>query len=75
MEPLTTFELIWRVLYQFSSVWLALILLFALSVAFKRRLGLYGKLFDSPIGMIGFCPCDVLGLCRHLRRHGPDRHP
>jgi hypothetical protein len=21
---------------------------------FKRRLGLYGKLFDSPVGMIGF---------------------
>ncbi|WP_164658721.1 ABC transporter permease [Tropicibacter sp. Alg240-R139] len=40
--------------YQFSSVWVALILLFALSMAFKRRLGLYGKLYDSPIGMIGF---------------------
>jgi peptide/nickel transport system permease protein len=35
-------------------VWIALILLFTLSIAFKRRLGLYGKLFDSPIGMIGF---------------------
>ena len=54
MEPLTTWEIIGRVLYQFSSVWVALILLFALSIAFKRRLGLYGKLFDSPIGMIGF---------------------
>ncbi|SLN37275.1 Glutathione transport system permease protein GsiD [Falsiruegeria litorea R37] len=54
MEPLSTMEIIGRVLYQFSSVWVALILLFALSVAFKRRLGLYGKLFDSPIGMIGF---------------------
>lgn len=54
MEPLSTMEIIGRILYQFSSVWVALILLFALSVAFKRRLGLYGKLFDSPIGMIGF---------------------
>ncbi|MDE4174618.1 ABC transporter permease [Phaeobacter sp. PT47_59] len=35
-------------------VWAALIVLFALSISFKRRLGLYGKLFDSPIGMIGF---------------------
>jgi peptide/nickel transport system permease protein len=25
-----------------------------MSIAFKRKLGLYGKLFDSPIGMIGF---------------------
>ncbi|MCU9836881.1 ABC transporter permease [Ruegeria sp. WL0004] len=54
MEPLGTFEIIIRVLYQLSSVWIALLLLFALSIAFKRRLGLYGKLFDSPIGMIGF---------------------
>ena len=35
-------------------VWIALIVTFALSIAFKRRLGLYGKLFDSTIGMIGF---------------------
>ncbi|WP_170439500.1 ABC transporter permease [Ruegeria arenilitoris] len=39
---------------QFLPVWLSLIILFSMSVAFKRRLGLYGKLFDSPIGMIGF---------------------
>ncbi|OIQ43080.1 MAG: peptide ABC transporter permease [Roseobacter sp. MedPE-SWde] len=35
-------------------VWIALVLLFTLSILFKRKLGLYGKLFDSPIGMIGF---------------------
>ena len=35
-------------------VWIALIVTFALSIAFKRRLGLYGKLFDSTVGMIGF---------------------
>ncbi len=39
---------------QFLPVWVSLVILFAMSVAFKRRLGLYGKLFDSPIGMIGF---------------------
>lgn len=39
---------------QFLPVWTALVLLFTLSITFKRRLGLYGKLFDSPIGMIGF---------------------
>ncbi len=54
MEPLGTFEIIGRVLYQFIPVWLALITLFAASMAFRRRLGLYGKLFDSPVGMIGF---------------------
>ena len=54
MEPLSWMEIITRVLYQFTPVWIALVILFAVSAAFKRRLGLYGKLYDSPIGMIGF---------------------
>jgi peptide/nickel transport system permease protein len=32
----------------------ALVVTFVLSITFKRKLGLYGKLFDSPIGMVGF---------------------
>jgi peptide/nickel transport system permease protein len=39
---------------RFVPVWIALVAVFALSIAFKRRLGLYGKLFDSLIGMVGF---------------------
>ena len=39
---------------QMLPVWIALILTFAVSIHFKRRLGLYGKLFDSTVGMIGF---------------------
>jgi peptide/nickel transport system permease protein len=39
---------------RFLPVWAGMIAVFALSITFKRRLGLYGKLFDSPIGMIGF---------------------
>lgn len=54
MDPLSTVEIIIRILAQLSPVWISLIFLYALSIAFKRRLGLYGKLFDSPIGMIGF---------------------
>ncbi|MEM6727395.1 MAG: ABC transporter permease [Pseudomonadota bacterium] len=38
---------------RFLPVWIALIATFAVSIAFKKRLGLYGKLFDSPIGMVG----------------------
>jgi peptide/nickel transport system permease protein len=38
----------------FTPVWISLVALFGLSFAFKRKLGLYGKLFDSTIGMIGF---------------------
>ncbi|TNC69504.1 ABC transporter permease [Rubellimicrobium roseum] len=41
------------VLRRFLPVWIALVVTFGLSLAYKRRLGLYGKLFDSPIGMVG----------------------
>ena len=54
-----TDELPWGMIFalmakQFLPVWIALVVTFALSITFKRRLGLYGKLFDSPVGMIGF---------------------
>ncbi|HMO72086.1 MAG TPA: ABC transporter permease [Paracoccaceae bacterium] len=39
---------------RFWPVWVALIATFALSIRFKGRLGLYGQLFDSPVGMAGF---------------------
>jgi peptide/nickel transport system permease protein len=35
-------------------VWIGLVAVFGLSIAYKRKLGLYGKLFDSTIGMVGF---------------------
>ncbi|MEL7183700.1 MAG: ABC transporter permease [Pseudomonadota bacterium] len=38
----------------FTPVWLSLVALFVASFTYKRKLGLYGKLFDSTIGMIGF---------------------
>ncbi|MCW1950846.1 MAG: ABC transporter permease [Octadecabacter sp.] len=43
-----------EVIKRFLPVWIALIVTFAVSITFKRKLGLYGKLFDSTIGMIGF---------------------
>ena len=54
MTPLTWGQILAQILIQFIPVWIALLVLFAASITFKRRLGLYGKLFDSPIGMIGF---------------------
>ncbi|WP_146345333.1 ABC transporter permease [Falsiphaeobacter marinintestinus] len=54
MEPLTGFEIFTRILVQFLPVWISLAVLFGLSITYKRKLGLYGKLFDSVIGMIGF---------------------
>jgi peptide/nickel transport system permease protein len=38
---------------QFLPVWLALAVTFGLCITFKRKLGLLGKLMDSPVGMIG----------------------
>jgi peptide/nickel transport system permease protein len=43
-----------QVLIRFLPVWIALIATYAVSIAYKRKLGLYGKLFDSPVGMLGF---------------------
>ncbi|KGM46809.1 ABC transporter permease [Pseudooceanicola atlanticus] len=54
MEPLSWGEIILRLAIQFIPVWIALALTFTVSIIYKRRLGLYGKLFDNTIGMIGF---------------------
>ena len=42
-----------NVFIRFGPVWIAMITLFTVSIAFKGRLGLYGKIFDSTVGMIG----------------------
>lgn len=54
MEPLSWGAIFATLLWQFWPVWAALVVTFALSIRFKRKLGLYGKLFDSTVGMIGF---------------------
>ena len=53
MAPLSWLEIFGQMFVQFMPVWIALGIIFLLSVLFKRKLGLYGRLFDSPIGMIG----------------------
>ncbi len=52
--PFGTVGIIGAVAKRFLPVWLALIALYVLSMRYRRNLGLYGKLFDSIIGMIGF---------------------
>ena len=54
MEPLTSFNIFTNIFSQFWIVWLGIILVFLVSIKTKRSTGLYGKLFDSPIGMTGF---------------------
>ncbi len=53
MDRLTATEIIIRVLTQFTPVWIGLAVILTLSVLFRKRLGLYGKLFGSPIGVAG----------------------
>ena len=52
-ESLSGFALVARILVQLVPVWIALAVLFAASFAFRRRLGLYGQLFDSGAGIAG----------------------
>ena len=54
MEALTWAEILSRMFYQLIPVWIAMVAMFSISFYYKRNLGLYGKLFDSPIGSIGF---------------------
>ena len=52
--PYGTGGIIGAMFKRFLPVWIAQIITFAVSIYFKRSLGLYGKLFDSTVGMIGF---------------------
>jgi peptide/nickel transport system permease protein len=54
MEELGWGAILARMGVQFTPVWIGMVAVFALSLTFKRRLGLYGKLFDSKVGMTGF---------------------
>ncbi len=54
MESLSWGQIIVEVLIRFIPVWISLALTFSISIYFKRRISLYGKLFDSPLGMVGF---------------------
>jgi peptide/nickel transport system permease protein len=46
--------IIGRAVVQFWPVWISMLIIFAVSIITKRQSGLYGRLFDSPVGMIGF---------------------
>ncbi len=54
MEELGWGGILLRMAVQFTPAWIGIVAVFAISLTFKRRLGLYGKLFDSWVGMIGF---------------------
>ncbi|MGB0162317.1 MAG: ABC transporter permease [Candidatus Puniceispirillaceae bacterium] len=54
MELLSWAEIFTKILWQFVPVWVAMAVIMSVSVVYKRRLGLYGRLYDSLVGIIGF---------------------
>ena len=57
METLSTFEIIIEMITRFWPVWAALGLVGVLSWTNRRKLGLYGQLFDSGVGIAGLFFC------------------
>ena len=53
MDRLGWLDITAQMFGHFMPVWIGLAVIFALSIAFKGRLGLYGKLFNSSVGMMG----------------------
>ena len=57
LETLGFFGIAFAALARFWPVWLALAIVVVLSLSFKRRLGLYGQLFDTGVGLAGVTIC------------------
>lgn len=49
--------IVWGLLVQFWPVWLALAVIVGASLVWRRRLGLYGHLFDTGVGTAGVVIC------------------
>ena len=54
MEFLSPGAIVWQVLRQFGPVWLGMALIMGASFVRRNRLGTYGRIYDSPIGIVGF---------------------
>ena len=53
MDRLSALDIFTQIMIQFTPVWIGLALILTLSIIFKSRLGLYGKLYGSRIGLAG----------------------
>ncbi|WP_027167602.1 ABC transporter permease [Mesorhizobium sp. WSM3224] len=56
-EYISAFDVVIGVLWRFWPVWVGLILVMGASFSYKKRLGLYGQLFDSGVGIAGVFIC------------------
>jgi peptide/nickel transport system permease protein len=57
VEYISAFNVVLGVLARFWPVWIALALVMGASFAYKKKLALYGQLFDSGVGIVG------VGIC------------
>ena len=57
METVGAVQILLGVLASFWPVWLAMAIVLGASVVYKDKLGLYGQLFDSGVGIAG------VGIC------------
>src|SRR5690606_34536830 len=56
-ETIGGWEILFGLLFRFWPVWLALAIVLGASAAWRTRLGLYGQLFDSLVGIVGLSIC------------------
>lgn len=57
IQYIDAFHVVLGVLARFWPVWVALFVVMGASIAAKHKLGLYGQLFDSGVGVVG------VGIC------------
>ncbi len=57
IEYIGVFQTIVGVIGRFWPVWLALAIVLGISFFYKKKLGLYGQLFDSGVGIAGVSIC------------------
>jgi peptide/nickel transport system permease protein len=57
MQFVSGFAIVLGVLKQFWPVWIAMLIVLVPSILYKKRLGLYGQLFDSGVGIAGVVIC------------------
>ncbi|TIN24666.1 MAG: ABC transporter permease [Mesorhizobium sp.] len=57
VQYISGFTVVLEVLSRFWPVWIALVIVMGASFAYKKKLALYGQLFDSGVGIVG------VGIC------------
>ena len=57
IQYISAFTVVLEVLSRFWPVWIALLIVMGASFAYKKKLALYGQLFDSGVGIVG------VGIC------------